>query len=298
MSCLLTGDATPLSASPRGVFQLESAGRGCARPPIAGPGEEPVGQRHVEIVAFDFPAAANDAARRKVEPPGAAADLDLLAVWQPVTPLVERVLQHDADVLELLVEIGGRGEAEPETDELGGGRVEVERADHQRPRERARAHLHLAHERPARRGPDGERVSQRVIVRGQPRRRERMRHIAHLVALADPDVVAEVVGDDAEVVAMVVDVGGKERPVAPAKNDLLAPVRGPPIHFHPQLVGLDQPRRLRQAFTHLRQEEDEPMRPRPIARERAIGLRLEPALGGAPHQVQGRGRVPGLRGER
>ena len=59
-----------------------------------------------------------------------------------------------------------------------------------------------------------------------------MERVAHLVALADPDHVAEVVGDDAEVVAVVVDVGGKEGAVAPAEDDLLAPVRGPPIHFH------------------------------------------------------------------
>ena len=69
-----------------------------------------------------------------------------------------------------------------------------------------------------------------------------MGHVAHLVALADPDHVAEVVGDDAQVIAMVVDVGREERAVAPAEDDLLAPVRGLPIHFHVELVGLDQAR--------------------------------------------------------
>ena len=57
-------------------------------------------------------------------------------------------------------------------------------------------------------------------------------HVADLVALADPDDVAEIVGDDAEVVAVVVDVGGEKGAVAPAENDLLAPVGGLPIHFH------------------------------------------------------------------
>ena len=67
-----------------------------------------------------------------------------------------------------------------------------------------------------------------------------MGDVAHLVAFADPDHVAEVVGDDAQVIAMIVDVGGEERAVAPAADDLLAPVRGLPIHFHVELVGLDQ----------------------------------------------------------
>ena len=100
-----------------------------------------------------------------------------------------------------------------------------------------------------------------------------MRHVPDLVALADPDDVAEIVGDDAEVVAVVVDVGGQERAVAPAQDDLLAPVRGAPIHFHPQLVGLDQPGRLGQSLAHLRQEEHESVRPGPVARERGVGLR-------------------------
>ena len=115
-----------------------------------------------------------------------------------------------------------------------------------------------------------------------------MRHVADFVALTDPDHVAEIVGDDAQMVAVVVDVGGKERAVAPAGDDLLAPVRGAPIHFHAQLVGLDQPGRLGQPLTDLRQEEHEPMRPGAIARERRVGLRREPPVGRAPYQRERR----------
>ena len=273
MSCRLTGAATPAIASPSGVVQLR-----VGRPRAQEPGdrralEQAVGQRHVEVVALDLPAAANDPAGRKVEPAGAPADLDLLAVGQPVALLVQRVLQHDADVLELPVEVGGRREAEAEPHQLRRGDVEVEGADDQRAGERARAG-------PAPRGPpsrprrSGSRASRPARSRTpQPRRRERMRHVADLVAFADPDDVAEVVGDDAEVVTVVVDVGGQERPVAPAENHLLAPIRGAPIHFHPQLVGLDQPRRLAQPLAHLRQEEHEAVRPGPVARERGVGLR-------------------------
>ena len=59
-----------------------------------------------------------------------------------------------------------------------------------------------------------------------------MGHVTHLIALPDPDHIAEVVGDDPEVVAMVVDIGGEEGAVAPAEDDLLAAVGALPIHFH------------------------------------------------------------------
>ncbi len=58
---------------------------------------------------------------------------------------------------------------------------------------------------------------------------------------------------------MIFDVGGEEGPVAPPQDHLLAAVRCLPIHFHVQLVGLDQPGRLGETFAHLRQEEDEPV---------------------------------------
>jgi hypothetical protein len=45
-----------------------------------------------------------------------------------------------------------------------------------------------------------------------------MGDVAHLVAFADPDHVAEIVGDDAQVIAMIADAGGEERPVAPVVN--------------------------------------------------------------------------------
>ncbi len=94
-----------------------------------------------------------------------------------------------------------------------------------------------------------------------------MNHIAHLVTLTDADHVTEIVGDDAEMVAVVLDVGGEEGAVAPAEDDLLAPVGGLPIHFHVELIGLDQTRWLGQPFAHLRQEEHESVGPGPVARE-------------------------------
>ena len=111
--------------------------------------------------------------------------------------------------------------------------------------------------------------------------------------------VAEVVGDDPEVIAMVADVGGQEGAVAPAQDDLLAPVGCAPIHFHVELVRLDQPGRLGQALTDLRQEEHESVGPRPVARERRIGLNRQPAVNRSMHQVSVAGEFHwACRGER
>jgi hypothetical protein len=113
-------------------------------------------------------------------------------------------------------------------------------------------------------------------------------------AKSNPNGVSEIVGDYSQVVAVVIDVGGQEPAVSPAQNDLLAAVRGLPIHFHVQLVGFDQPGRLGQPFPHLRQEEQKSMSSRPVAGERRIGLHREPPLDGAPDQGQRWWAVPAL----
>jgi hypothetical protein len=79
-------------------------------------------------------------------------------------------------------------------------------------------------------------------------------HVSHLVALADPDPVTEVVGDDAEVIAMIVDVGRQPATVPPTEDDLLAQIRGAPIDFDVELVGLDQAWRPLQRVAHLGKE--------------------------------------------
>ncbi len=122
-----------------------------------------------------------------------------------------------------------------------------------------------------------------------------MGDVTNFVALADPDLLAEVVGDNAEVVAVVIDVGGEIVAVAPADHDLLALVRCAPIHFHHQLVRLDQAGRLAQSLlTDLRLEEHEPTGRRVVACERRVRQRAVPRLGALPRQFERRGRVPVL----
>src|SRR5688572_29657491 len=111
-----------------------------------------------------------------------------------------------------------------------------------------------------------------------------MNHIPHLVALTDPDDVAKVVGDDAQVIAMIVDVGRQESAVAPPKYDLLAAIRGLPIDLDLELVGLDQPRGLGQSLPYLAQEEEESVGSRPVGRQRRVCLSLQSPIDRAPYE--------------
>ena len=159
----------------------------------------------------------------------------------------------------------------------------------------ARPDQDLAHDDPVLPGDEGERIGEREIVEVAPRRRERVNHVAHLVAFAEPDRVAEVVGDDGEVVAMIRDVGGKEAPLAPGGDGLLAPVRCLPIHFGLKLIGLDEPRHAGRVGADLREEEHDPVGAAGVARHR--GLAGPAALDGAIDEGQRLGGVPGLRGQ-
>jgi len=68
-----------------------------------------------------------------------------------------------------------------------------------------------------------------------------MGHVAHFVPLAEAHGATEIVLDDAEVVAVVGDVGGELGAVAPADDTLLAQLRRLPVHFQLELVGFHQP---------------------------------------------------------
>ena len=118
-----TGRATSWIASASGVVHVTAAiGRAPAARRSPGRRAPASGTVGIEVVVADLPAAADDRAGREVEPGDAAPDLHLLPPGQPPAPLEAGVLQHDADVLERSVEIGGGGEAEAEPDQVAGRR--------------------------------------------------------------------------------------------------------------------------------------------------------------------------------
>ena len=123
-----------------------------------------------------------------------------------------------------------------------------------------------------------------------------MRHVAHLIALAEPDGRPEVVLHDAEVVAVVVDVGGELGTIAPADDALLAELRRLPVHFQLQLIRLHEPRRFGEPFAKLPEEEEKPVSFGLVVAQRRVDRGLRAALDSAPRQREGGVAVPRLSG--
>src|SRR5207237_7351298 len=93
------------------------------------PDEPPRAEADVEQVVIDFPAAADNAACRNVEPCCPATDLDLLPVGKLEPPLPQRIVENDADVLELRIEISAWRKIERHADQLGRFEIDEQRAD-------------------------------------------------------------------------------------------------------------------------------------------------------------------------
>ena len=65
-----------------------------------------------------------------------------------------------------------------------------------------------------------------------------MRHVAHLIAVAEPNDLREVVLDDPEMIAMVLDVRREQQCIASTDDQLLAVIRSAPVDFERNLVRL------------------------------------------------------------
>src|SRR6266851_1126678 len=258
---------------------------------------EPVrGKAQVEYVTVDFPASPDDAARRNVEPRGTPANLDLLAVGEPEPSFPQRIVQHDADVFELRIEIRLGGEVERHAYQLGGCGIYEQRAHDGGDVEILRPDAQRDHAHRSLRELDGGRVAQGEVVQVDPTGSEGVRHVAHLIALAQSHRAPEVVLHDAEVIAVVVDIGGELGTIAPADDALLAEPGRLPVHFQLQLVRLDEPRRLGEPFAELPQEEEKPVSLGLVVAQRRVDRSLRAALDGAPRQRQGGIAVPDLSG--
>src|SRR6266513_5850796 len=110
-----------------------------------------------------------------------------------------------------------------------------------------------------------------------------MRNVLDLVALTDSDNVPEVVLDDAEVIAMVVDVGWQQQGVATSHDALLAQIGRSPVDFQTQLVRLHDFRRLRESLSKLCEECYVTVRRSFVVDERGVGELSRSALGSALH---------------
>ena len=225
-------------------------------------------------------------------------DLDFLPARQPEASADESVLEHDRQLLERVVEKRRAREAEVHAHDLPVRRVDVDRADDARLFVVFRANLDLVDVDALCARADREAVGQREVVLAKPGRRQRMRHVAHLVALADANDVGKVVLDDAQMVAVIRDVRRQEQRVAAADDALLALVGRVPVDFQLQLVGFDDLGRRGKAFAKLREEGHVAVRAGLVVREAGVGELLGAPLRGAVDQRRAARIVPRLRVDR
>jgi len=128
--------------------------------------------------------------------------------------------------------------------------------------------------------------------------RERVRNVEHLVAVAEPNDLGEVVLDDPEVVAVVVDVGRQQQRVAAADDALLALIGRAPVHFDRELVGLDDLGRLGEPLPHLGEKGEVSAGGGGVVHEPGVGELARAALDGALDEGAGAGIVPAGRAGR
>src|SRR5262249_35872277 len=159
--------------------------------------------------------------------------------------------ENDREILELFVEKCSVREVERHAHDLTAARIDVERSDHARLPIIFWPDLDLVDVDGFAGKGDAKTVGDREVVLVEAGLRERMRHVTHLVALAQPNDVRKVVLNDAEVVAVVLDVGGEQQGVAAALDDLLAEIGRSPVDCERQLVRLYDAWRLGESFTHL-----------------------------------------------
>jgi hypothetical protein len=122
-----------------------------------------------------------------------------------------------------------------------------------------------------------------------------MRHVTDFVPLSDADDGGKVVLHDAQVIAMIGDVGGQKQRVTPADDPLLAQIGRVPVDFELQLVRLDDLGRREESLAKLRQKGDVAVRRRLVIRESGIGELLRATRGGALDERAASRVVPRLR---
>ena len=237
---------------------------------------------------------ADDAARGDVQPGRAPPNLDFLPVGQPEAPLPQGVIQDDADVFDLRIEVGARGEVERHPHQVRRLEVEEQRADNGRGGEIPGSHLERGDAHRALRKLDRGGVAEGDVVHHRTVGTERVGDVAHFVAFAQPDRAAEVVLDDAEVIAMVIDVGGQLGAIAPSDDALLAELRRLPVHFQLQLVRFHESRRLGEPFAELAEEEEKPVSLGFVVAQGGVDGGTRTPLDRATRQRQGGITVPVL----
>jgi hypothetical protein len=93
---------------------------------------------------------------------------------------------------------------------------------------------------------------------------------ADLISIPKPNSIPEIIGHDSQMIAMIPHVGREGCVSTPSPDDLLAPPRGLPIHFHIESIGTEQALVGCRTLTDPGEEQHGSMRETPVALERAV----------------------------
>ena len=116
--------------------------------------------------------------------------------------------------------------------------------------------------------------------------------ITNFVTLAEANDVREVVLHDAEVIAMVRDVGRQEECVATTDDALLAQIGRAPVDFQRQLIGLHDTRWFGESLSDLREKSEIAVSVGAIVGEAGIGELRRAKSCGKLHERARRRIVP------
>ena len=246
----------------------------------------------VHVVVGNLPPAAHDTARRDVEPRAAARHLHLLTARQPIAFAHQPVLERHHQCLDALVEYRSAREGHRETHHGGGFAIEIHRPDRSRQRTIARTEFHFIHKDVAARQTNAHRAPRGVLVQLWRVGTKRMRHIAHVLPVAEADAIGQVVQHDPVAVAIVPHIGGQQRGVATPHETLGTAPRLPPGDLQRQLFALHHARRNHHALTKLREERQKPVGIGAVAQQRAVGQLQSTARNRARHERVGRRITP------
>src|SRR5258706_13089319 len=248
----------------------------------------------VDLVATDLPPAADYSSRRIIEPRPGATNLDLLPPREPETAVDEGILQNHRHILELLVDQRRTREAEGHAHHFAGLAIDVDGTYGPWLAVIPGAHQHLVDIEYARAQTDLKRIPNGEVIGLESGRRQRVRHVLNFITFANANDVSKVVLDDPEVVAVIVDVGGKKKRIANAHYALLAQVGSTPVDFQSQLIGLHDLWRLGESFSKLCEESDVTVRRRLVVDETGVGQLLRATVRGALDERAGARVVPRL----
>jgi hypothetical protein len=265
--------------------------------PISGPPNRAAGAQ-IDTIAADLEPTADDATGGKVQPRPGAADFNLLAPRKPEPFLDEGVVQDDGDVFELLIKESRTRERDRHAHHLRVRPGEIHGADSGWRSRVLGAKAHLENLNDLTGHFDAQRVGDGIVVRAQSGRRERVRHVAHLIPVPQPDDLGKVVLHDPEVIAMVLDVRWQEERITPAEDQLLAVVWRAPVDFERYLVRLHHLGRIGESLADLRQKGERSHGGRRVVSQAGVRQLSRAKLGCPRHERGHAGVVPVLRGRR